>query len=147
MLAVVGTPAGVNTINPDEPIGGRLSTPLSPEHQTTIDAPHLYWPENVDVNNHPLRQSYVADFSQVFSRTAWRTLLITKDGYLGAGPGNAGIGDKLFLPRGCSVPLVIRPSSDRFEVVADAYVCGVMQGEMHAGVDAEKPDLVDIVLQ
>jgi hypothetical protein len=66
---------------------------------------------------------------------------------LGAGPGTARTGDKVFLPQGCSVPLVIRPSESKFEVVADAFVCGVMQGEMFWGKDDGLLNLQDIVLR
>jgi hypothetical protein len=111
-----------------------------------LDQPHLHWPDSVDVNSSLDDHFHLVEFRQVFSRTAPRCLFVTSTGYLGAGPGTARTGDKVFLPQGCSVPLVIRPSGNKFEVVADAFVCGVMQGEMFWGKDDGLLNLQDIVL-
>jgi hypothetical protein len=112
-----------------------------------LNQPHLHWPDSVDVNSSSDAGYHLTEFSQVFSRTAPRCLFITTDGHLGAGPGCARAGDKVFLPLGCSVPLVIRPSGPRFEVVADAFVGGIMQGELFSGRDVDLDNLTDVVLQ
>lgn len=112
-----------------------------------LNQPHLHWPDSIDVNSSLDDHIHLAEFRQVFSRTAPRCLFVTSTGYLGAGPGTARTGDKVFLPQGCSVPLVIRPSGNKFEVVADAFVCGVMQGEMFLGKDDGLLNLQDIVLR
>lgn len=112
-----------------------------------LNQPHLHWPDLVDTNDESHDQFYLAEFSSVFSRTGSRCFFVTKDGYLGAGPGLTRPGDKVFLPLGCSVPLVIRESKMNFEVVADAFVAGVMQGELFSKSYAQSVSLVDIMLQ
>jgi len=51
-------------------------------------------------------------------------------GYLGLGPRGAGKGDVICLLYRCTVPLVVRREGSSFQVVGDAYVYGMMKGEM-----------------
>ena len=108
---------------------------------------HLHWPQSIDVNDDEDNQSHLLWFSSVFYRTAPRCLFVTRTGYLGAGPGTAREGHKIFLPLGCSVPLVIRAVRDKFQLVADAYVCGMMQGEVFQKLDDGLLDTQDIVFE
>ncbi|KIN00196.1 hypothetical protein OIDMADRAFT_145702 [Oidiodendron maius Zn] len=61
-----------------------------------------------------------------------RRLVKTKAGYLGLGPEEARPGDVIALVKGAKVPLVLRSSSSSlcWELVGDAYVHGMMQGEL-----------------
>jgi hypothetical protein len=66
--------------------------------------------------------------------------VITKKGYMGLAEGQVEVGDKVFVVRGSSVPLVLRPvtkssrkgvgNSTRYTLVGRAYVHGIMDGEM-----------------
>lgn len=112
-----------------------------------LNQTHLHWPDTVDTNDESYDQFYLAEFSSVFSRTESRCLFVTENGYLGAGPGGMEPGDKIFLPLGCSVPLVIRKSKNNFEVIADAFVAGVMQGELFSKSCVQSVSLTDIMLQ
>ncbi|CAJ2508371.1 Uu.00g133970.m01.CDS01 [Anthostomella pinea] len=72
-----------------------------------------------------------------------KTLLITDTGYLGLGPGTAQAGDDIWVFRGGRVPFVIRPVGPAPEdarfmmnmMVGDAYVNGIMAGELMKGKD------------
>ncbi|KAF8854517.1 HET-domain-containing protein [Acephala macrosclerotiorum] len=77
--------------------------------------------------------------------TKMRRLFISKeDGLLGLAPMDAEVGDRIALLEGGSVPYILRPKVGRgneWELIGDAYVHGIMDGEVW------KPDqLVDIVL-
>jgi hypothetical protein len=68
-----------------------------------------------------------------------RKFSITEKGHFGLVPGNAEVGDKIFVPLGSSVPFVIREKEGQestFELVGDAYVHGIMDGE-----EMEKEDV------
>ena len=66
-----------------------------------------------------------------------RRLMLTKRGFVGWAPDNmygklqdqTRVGDVICIIFGCSVPLVVRPLRDRWQVVGEAYVQGVMDGE------------------
>ncbi|RKL07811.1 hypothetical protein BFJ70_g16845 [Fusarium oxysporum] len=58
------------------------------------------------------------------------SFFLTNDGYMGLGPPYARKGDQICIALGCSVPLVIRKTSENFSILGDAYVYGMMQGEI-----------------
>jgi hypothetical protein len=59
-----------------------------------------------------------------------RRLIRTEKGYLGMGPAIAEEGDYIALAQGARIPLVVRDKGDLWELVGDAYVHGVMDGEL-----------------
>ncbi|KAF4628511.1 hypothetical protein G7Y89_g9641 [Cudoniella acicularis] len=59
-----------------------------------------------------------------------RRLLRTEKGYLGMGPAIAEEGDYIVLVQGARIPLVVRSREWMWELVGDAYVHGVMGGEL-----------------
>jgi len=61
-----------------------------------------------------------------------RRMIRTAQGYIGLASGTARVGDLLSICKGSGVPLVLRPfeNSRRWEHVGDAYVHGIMQGEL-----------------
>jgi hypothetical protein len=81
------------------------------------------------------------DYTEVYScfdRTCkGRRLMTTKHGYLGWAPDNmcgseedqVRLGDKIAIIFGCSTPIVIRPQGNFFQVLGEAYVQGLMDGE------------------
>ena len=64
--------------------------------------------------------------------------MTTKNGYLGWVPDNiyggdedqTRSGDLVAIILGCSTPMVIRPAGKYFLVVGEAYVQGIMDGEV-----------------
>ncbi|CAF9931984.1 hypothetical protein IMSHALPRED_008767 [Imshaugia aleurites] len=81
--------------------------------------------------------------------TTWmwsRRLAVTEKGYVGIMPRVAQTGDVVAIILGCSCPLLLRPSSDTFRIVAECYVQGVMQGEVFQQLEEEHRHLVDILI-
>jgi hypothetical protein len=81
----------------------------------------------------------------VYCATATRKLFISKEeGWLGLAPMDAEVGDRIALLEGGNVLYILREKSGQeseWEIIGDAYVHGIMDGE------GWKPDeLVDIVL-
>jgi hypothetical protein len=73
-----------------------------------------------------------------FDRTCMgRRFMTTENGYLGWAPDNmygtddkqTKKGDLITIIFGCSTPLVIRPCGRDFQVIGEAYVQGLMDGE------------------
>ncbi|KAK2743174.1 heterokaryon incompatibility protein [Colletotrichum kahawae] len=54
--------------------------------------------------------------------TAWRRIIGTTSGRIGLVPAAARAQDKIAVMRGCSTPMVLRASEDRWEVVGECYV-------------------------
>ncbi|KAI1170176.1 HET-domain-containing protein [Nemania sp. FL0916] len=67
-----------------------------------------------------------------------RRLFLSKRGYLGLAPGNAKVGDEIWVLDGGRLPLILRPSAKElheepdpeYSLVGDAYVHGIMDGEV-----------------
>jgi hypothetical protein len=84
-------------------------------------------------------------WNSVFAATVGRKLFISKEkGWLGLAPIDAEVGDRIALLEGGNVPYILRPKlgeENEWEIIGDAYVHGIMDGE------GWKPDeLVDIIL-
>ncbi|KAL5329485.1 hypothetical protein ACEPPN_002999 [Leptodophora sp. 'Broadleaf-Isolate-01'] len=81
------------------------------------------------------------DYTEAYScnnRTSQgRRFLTTMNGYMGWGPDNmfgADIkqirpGDKIAILFGCSTPIVVRPHGEYYQVLGEAYIHGLMDGE------------------
>lgn len=79
--------------------------------------------------------------------TSGRVLFLTATGFIGLAPYGTRAGDLVYLILGVSVPYCLRPLPDNvgFELVGEAYVQGIMQGEalqMENGVG-----FVDVCIQ
>ncbi|KAL2144629.1 hypothetical protein VTI28DRAFT_8840 [Corynascus sepedonium] len=79
-----------------------------------------------------------ADYDDVYgafdrSCKEWR-LMLTEKGYIGWAPDNmygtgqnqTRVGDMICIIPGCSVPLVVRPLRDKWQIIGEAYVQGIM---------------------
>ena len=58
-----------------------------------------------------------------------RALFSTERGYIGLGPPHCRPGDLVCILFGGEVPFVLRPVGGRYQLVGDAYVHGIMEGE------------------
>jgi hypothetical protein len=69
-----------------------------------------------------------------------RRMIATEKGRIGLASCTAAVGDRLSLCKGSTVPLILRPSegTGRWKLVGDAYVHGVMKGEIFEKSDCEK---------
>lgn len=120
------------------------------EVENFLGSPHsrgrLRWPENVLSSSEDDGNKNIVYFRPVFIRSDSRCLFITRRGYMGVGPQSVKAGDEIFLPLGCSVPLIVRTDVKNSKLVGDAYVCGMMQGEVMQNLDGPLP-LEEIVLE
>jgi hypothetical protein len=88
-----------------------------------------------EMSQYPGRKNNV--FSKQFIRyeiqakiTCWnRSFFTTKKGYMGIGPNVLEIGDIVCVLFGGDVPYILRPKDGYYQLVGDAYVHGIMEGE------------------
>ncbi|KAK4123960.1 hypothetical protein N657DRAFT_546581, partial [Parathielavia appendiculata] len=59
-----------------------------------------------------------------------RRFFITSKGFFGLGPRNAKPGDAVFILYGCSVPVILRRSREFWTFIGEAFVAGIMDGEV-----------------
>lgn len=79
-----------------------------------------------------------------------RRLFLTKRGYMGTVPREARLGDTIHILCAAKVPMVLRPgrvtfmgrSAGGFQIVGDAYVQGIMNGELCDGMQPFMPHLI-----
>jgi hypothetical protein len=60
-----------------------------------------------------------------------RKFYVTEKGRMGMVPDVVKKGDEIYLFSGCRVPVVLRQTSDGLALVADCYLHGVMDGQLH----------------
>ncbi len=69
-----------------------------------------------------------------------RRLFVTSRGYMGFGPWNAEVGDKVCVLRGGKTPFLLRVRREQqgeYTLVGESYVYGIMEGEAMEGEDGE----------
>lgn len=71
----------------------------------------------------------------------------TKEGRVGLGPVGVKTDDKVVVLKGCHVPLIIRAGQDHWDVIGEAYVSGMMFGEVIQGVGIGRYKAVMIPLK
>jgi hypothetical protein len=77
------------------------------------------------------QDEWVSDATKAVTlRAARRRLIITEKGYMGLGPRDVARGDVVAILIGCNVPVILRPTGDNWFFVGEAYVCGIMDGEL-----------------
>ncbi|KAI0974681.1 heterokaryon incompatibility protein-domain-containing protein [Xylaria arbuscula] len=82
---------------------------------------------------------------RIFKASGHRALYITEKGYMGLGPWNAKVGDVIAVLDGGKTPFLLRqiPTSERFKLVGETYVRGIMGGEaLDMGLQAQTFTLV-----
>jgi hypothetical protein len=81
---------------------------------------------------HEYQHGPIMTFSKKLETTLHRKLFKTTKGYIGIGPCSLQKGDGVALFKGGMVPLVIRSLGDKWELVGDCYVHGIMHGEAYS---------------
>lgn len=122
---------------------------------------HLWLRRNASfmLNGRPLRQyfcdlgstkgepgTYYRSLGRVATWMWSRKLCVTEQGYIGIMPRVAKRGDVVAILLGCSCPMLLRPSGDMFQIVAECYVQGVMQGEVISSTKQKKRHHIQRVL-
>lgn len=62
--------------------------------------------------------------------TRGRVLFTSSTGYVGLAPHGTKEGDLIFIVVGADIPFLLRPCDDSYELIGEAYVQGVMDGEV-----------------
>jgi len=78
-----------------------------------------------------------------------RSFIVTEEGAVGLAPGMTRVGDVVMVIAGANTPFVLRPLPEemqRFALVGEAYVHGVMDGEAVVLDDKGEPRWTKIVL-
>ena len=98
---------------------------------------HRSWQERGSGWEHyDYHQALVEAYLQCFASGALgRRLCITTRGYIGLVPSNTKIGDDIIVMCGHVVPLVLRSRSDKYVLVGECYIHGIMGGEALARPD------------
>lgn len=81
---------------------------------------------------------------QTLSRgaTRGRVMFASAGGYIGLAPHGSREGDIIFVILGADVPFVLRPFEDVYEIIGEAYVQGIMNGEALAMEDLPVQDIL-----
>ena len=77
---------------------------------------------------------------------AWRRLITTNEGYMGLAPAATRAGDFVAIVPGCDVPLVLRPEGNCFRILGEAYVHGIMSGEIVKMLEQGTKKMIHITL-
>ncbi|KAE9373140.1 HET-domain-containing protein [Stipitochalara longipes BDJ] len=140
-----------------------------------VDFETLYWLCNSSVTHDPdLRTAFLDAFigaPDAPNRLAWpleeyaktssthgfldfaativkiRSFVITKRGYVGTGPHRIERGDLVCVLLGCPVPLIIRKQGSNFIVVGEAYIYGMMHGEMIDELESGRFELETLIFE
>jgi hypothetical protein len=75
-----------------------------------------------------------------------RRLMTTTNGYLGLRPVKAEKGDIMCILLGSSRPIALGPSGERYLIVGDCYVHGIMEGEAMAWLETRECQMETFVL-
>ena len=59
-----------------------------------------------------------------------RVFITSTTGYLGLAPCNTREGDVIFVVMGADVPFILRHYEDGYELIGEAYIQGIMNGEI-----------------
>ncbi|KAF1836091.1 hypothetical protein BDW02DRAFT_256943 [Decorospora gaudefroyi] len=87
-------------------------------------------------SHHPRLEFGKADPDSLYKNQAFvacrgRRIAVTEQGYIGLVPACSQVGDEVYLLGGVSVPFVLRKKNgNKFVLVGDSYVHGVMEGEV-----------------
>ncbi len=80
------------------------------------------------------------EFFALIGITKQRRFLITEKGYMGLGPRETQVGDRIVILQGHRAPVVARQATSKhWRVVGDSYIHGIMEGEVF---DEEKCGLL-----
>ncbi|OCK95603.1 HET-domain-containing protein [Cenococcum geophilum 1.58] len=97
-----------------------------------------------DIPDNASEQNYIDVYCSFHRTCKRRRLMLTRKGYIGWAPDNifgnckdqTWEGDLIAVVFGCSTPIIIRPHGEHFQVVGEAYVQGIMDGEAMVSLES-----------
>ncbi|CZR63075.1 uncharacterized protein PAC_12972 [Phialocephala subalpina] len=107
---------------------------FAPTRPTTID----------EIVTSLTRNNFVSELDRM---TKERSFMMIDNGYMGLAPVGTEVGDEVVLLLGCPVPLVLRRQADKFQVIGDTYIYGLMEGQVFERIGAGLAHIEDLVLQ
>ena len=119
---------------------------LLPSVEAIYDCPvkHIGWDLDPDATPEEFPGALRFDHESCMIMTG-RRLIRTRNGLLGAGPLSMRLGDEIWIVPGVNVPLILRKvADDRYNLVGEAYVHGIMRGE---AVNVWGVDLTELKLE
>ncbi|KAI0112511.1 HET-domain-containing protein [Nemania sp. FL0031] len=110
-------------------------------------------PSALSPDTHPLAESMrlhrledPRGYANMCRAVAGRRLAITDQAYIGLVPDTAKEGDKICILQGFNVPFILRQIEKRYKLLGDAYVHGIMLGELFAQNEKLKEAMVEIAI-
>ena len=113
-----------------------------------VDISYLHWDLHGEIRRIDGEDAETAGSEKVYGRylerirnaCGHRGLFVTERGYMGLGPWNAKVGDRVCVLKGADTPFLLRGDEregERYTLVGESYVLGMMEGEVMAeeGVD------------
>lgn len=92
----------------------------------------------------PMNADGVSPFSQFYAKTdaTWQRRFVTMaNGHIGLAPARSEVGDKVVLLQGYRAPVAARRAGNRWKLVGDCYVHGIMGGEVFDGGRCEAMEI------
>jgi hypothetical protein len=77
-----------------------------------------------------LQKEFLIFYDMILRRNVGRRPFITSEGYVGIGPAKLQAEDVVVIICGTEVPLLLRPCGGVYELIGEAYVDGIMDGEL-----------------
>jgi hypothetical protein len=81
------------------------------------------------------RIASIQQFDAVGHFAPRRRFFVTRKGFFGLGSPRIREGDVVTILKGCTVPVLLRADGKYQRFIGEAYVCGIMDGEMMEGLD------------
>ncbi len=79
------------------------------------------------------------EMAKMITWATWgRSLLVSENGYIGLGPKATCVGDVICILLGGSMPYILRTKDDRYELVGECFVHGLMDGQGLTPKDLQK---------
>jgi hypothetical protein len=122
---------------PDEPAAKTDRELLQPFLASTHG--ELPWPhKDRKMTLEEEKQSSIRYMEHAERRTMRKSFFVTEKGYMGFGAAKLHEGDQVCILFGCPHPLLLRETGDTYHLVGEAYIYGMMRGEMMAEFEAGK---------
>ena len=83
-----------------------------------------------ELDNTPDEALHSASQTLTLGPTRGRVCFVSASGYVGLAPHGTREGDLVFVIMGADIPFILRPFNDGYDLVGEAYVQGVMDGEV-----------------
>lgn len=110
-----------------------LRTLIADHHPETSKRRHEIKLRSIKQHLWPKVEEIEGTLSHIQMFSQGRTLMLSENGYVGLVPSSTEIGDQICVLYGCHAPVILRKCSgnaDGFTLIGDAYIHGLMDGEV-----------------